>query len=856
MFSVSGLLTSLLLLTSFLVPACDADDRLLPGESLPMNETLVSDGGTFALGFFTLGASPPRRYLGIWYNLPGNRTVVWVANREKPFPAGSSVTLYMSENSNIEVANSAGVVLWSSNSSNSAPPTGRTMMVVLLDSGNLVLRTTVDDVRWQSFDIAGNTGLSGMKLWFDRRTGRANVYTSWKSPEDPSPGDFTFGIDPYTILQVMIWKGRQPYWRYNPWNGYFMGGSALLNNVYASYFSIQRDNQGANITFTTSLSLPQRFFLDHTGVISLLYWSNSSSSWAPLWSNADTKLCATYGACGPFGVCNETVERATCQCLKGFEPRFPAEWQKGNHSGGCARRQALGCGDEVGFVTQGTLKLPDKMVFLENVTNGGDCAAACWRNCSCTAYSHENSTNINMTVSRCYVWYGDLRSCNSGCLPPLEPEELQAGHIYMHALFESLFSYSSARAFLNQETKDYLEIHTRCWSATHHRSYLHHVEVQELPERYWSCKSIVPSTYLPSPGPHRCLIITPRPAGLWRRRKGEDEMQSFECIAAMTNNFSDSNKLGEGGFGKVYKGILRRGEEVAIKRLSKGSRQGQEEFKNEVALIAKLQHRNLVKLLGSCMQGEERILIYEYLHNGSLNTFLFDSTKRTQLDWTIRFNIIKGIARGLMYLHEDSRLKIVHRDLKAGNVLLDQDMNPKISDFGMARIFGGDESRVVTKRVVGTYGYMSPEYAMEGHFSVKSDVYSFGVLLLEVVSGRRNTCFHHNGDFMNLLTYAWQMWEEENVMEFLDPSLTEATYSPTEVSRCVHVALLCVQDHPNKRPLMSTVVFILENDTPIRGMPRRPMFMLERPVDASDSLKNSTVPASVNDLSITDVEGR
>ncbi|CAN0912771.1 G-type lectin S-receptor-like serine/threonine-protein kinase RKS1 [Linum grandiflorum] len=186
-------------------------------------------------------------------------------------------------------------------------------------------------------------------------------------------------------------------------------------------------------------------------------------------------------------------------------------------------------------------------------------------------------------------------------------------------------------------------------------------------------------------------------------RHGNADLPFFHLseIASATNNFSDDNKLGEGGFGSVYKGTYK-GNEIAVKRLSKYSGQGGEEFKNEVELIAKLQHRNLVRILGCCVQGHEKMLVYEYLPNKSLDYFIFDEGKKALLDWPIRYNIICGIARGILYLHEDSRLRIIHRDLKASNVLLDVSMNPKISDFGMARIFGTDQNEANTNRVVGT----------------------------------------------------------------------------------------------------------------------------------------------------------
>ncbi|XP_058072822.1 cysteine-rich receptor-like protein kinase 11 isoform X1 [Magnolia sinica] len=243
-------------------------------------------------------------------------------------------------------------------------------------------------------------------------------------------------------------------------------------------------------------------------------------------------------------------------------------------------------------------------------------------------------------------------------------------------------------------------------------------------------------------------------------RRSESLLFDLLTLRAATDNFSDANKLGQGGFGSVYKGMLLNGQEVAVKRLARKSRQGVEELKNELVLVAKLQHRNLVKLLGCCVEEEERILVYEYVPNTSLNNFLFDPVKRLILNWDRRYKIISGIARGLLYLHEDSRLRIIHRDLKASNILLDGDMNPKISDFGLAKLFGVDQTQGNTNRIAGTYGYMAPEYAKHGKFSTRSDVFSFGVLVLEIVSGRKNSAFHDRGT--NLVSHVSMLSMEMN----------------------------------------------------------------------------------------------
>ncbi|GJW57558.1 putative receptor-like protein kinase [Tanacetum coccineum] len=278
----------------------------------------------------------------------------------------------------------------------------------------------------------------------------------------------------------------------------------------------------------------------------------------------------------------------------------------------------------------------------------------------------------------------------------------------------------------------------------------------------------------------------------------ESLQYNFSLVKVATNDFSEENKLGKGGFGA---GKLEDGQEIAVKRLAKDSGQGDLEFKNEVLLVAKLHHRNLVRLLGFSIEGSERLLIYEFLPNASLDQFIFDPCKRTLLDWEKRYRIIKGIAKGLLYLHEDSRLKIIHRDMKASNVLLDNEMNPKIVDFGMARLFKPEETQGDTSRILWGVG------AGDGN-------------------GSKNTSFRNGESIEDLLSFAWNTWRNGTPLDMIDPTLKTGSGSLRDTIRCIHIGLLCVQENVVDRPTMASVVLMLNSFSLTLPLPSGPAFFM------------------------------
>ncbi|KAB1216927.1 hypothetical protein CJ030_MR4G016060 [Morella rubra] len=330
---------------------------------------------------------------------------------------------------------------------------------------------------------------------------------------------------------------------------------------------------------------------------------------------------------------------------------------------------------------------------------------------------------------------------------------------------------------------------------------------------------------------------------------------SYTELKTATDDFNPANKLGEGGFGPVYKvlatailvrgtmeagfftfsitkedrilwwdeGTLKDGRVIAVKQLSVTSDQGKSQFIAEIATISAVQHRNLVKLYGCCSEGDKRLLVYEFLENGSLDRALFGK-RSLNLNWSMRYHICLGIARGLAYLHEESRLRIVHRDVKASNILLDSGLIPKISDFGLAKLYDDKKTHIST-RVAGTIGYLAPEYAMRGHLTEKADVFAFGIVGLEIVSGRPNSDSSLEDEKIYLLEWAWHLYENDCEDDLLDSTLSES--NEDEVKRVIGVSLLCTQASPLLRPSMSRVVAMLSGDMELSTLTSRPGYLID-----------------------------
>ncbi|KAM3749798.1 hypothetical protein ACB098_05G213500 [Castanea mollissima] len=817
-----------LILIMLFFPFCTSVDTLTPDQSIKDGQSLISNKNNFALGFFSPGNSS-YRYLGIWFVKVAKQTIVWVANRNDPIIDSSGV-LSINPYGNLVLHDSSNRLLWSTNVSLQ----GTTSSVAQLqDSGNLVLvQGNNNKLIWQSFDHPTDTLLPSMRFGLNRITGLDRFLTSWKSQDDPGTGDYFFKMNPTGSPQVVLCKGSTLYWRSAPWPWATSSSSATVSSGFI-YDYVNNEDEVSYAYSIDDPSIISRVVVGNSGLLQKLMWNDGDLQWKEFWS-APKYRCDNYRHCGAYGKCGSestSFNRFECTCLPGYEPKSPKNWYHRDGSEGCVRKQ-LGlsmCGNGEGFVKVELLKGPDSFnaVWMDESMSSSECEQACLRNCSCTAFV---SINIDGKGPSCLAWYGELNDISDSSYESYLHKEVQwfswpqeAAGYYNNFPYGDIVSGMLDRLYMPNEEE---EENKRTVKGKLHNQSLYFTGAMDYLE----------GNELEENSRHPDLLIF-----------------DLSCIVAATDNFSPINKLGEGGFGSVFKGQLSNGQQVAVKRLSNISGQGIEEFKNEVMLIAKLQHRNLVKLFGCCIQGEEKMLIYEYMPNKSLDFFIFDHTRSSLLNWGKRYEIIIGITRGILYLHQDSRLRIIHRDLKTSNVLLDGEMNPKLSDFGIARIFKGDQIQDKTTRVIGTYGYMSPEYAIFGKFSTKSDVFSFGVILLEIISGKKNNSSYQTHPSLTLIGHVWELWREDRALDIVDSSITESFVSH-EVLKCIQIGLLCVQEDATERPTMLAILLMLSCETTIPS-PKQPAFVFRRPTNDLGSITENGF-YSINDVTITMFEAR
>ncbi|KAL1552500.1 receptor-like serine/threonine-protein kinase SD1-8 isoform X1 [Salvia divinorum] len=734
----------------------NAEDTIRPGTVVKENDTLVSAGGVFELGFFQDAVSG-HVFVGIWFKNLAKKKPVWVANRDNPlehlyanFQIRDDGNLIATDRKQAPMLVNYGRLATSSNTS-----------ATLLDSGNLILKQE-GVIIWQSFDFPTDTLLPGMRLGWFRLQGaqpRRQGLLSWLSPQNPSRGTFSVGTTYKDSRKVAVW------------------------NRDVSHMDVGRlESDGFRFIFKKSFS---SFNLSYTYTLQESYLTLNTvdgydMSWLVIASTGQLDEYALQGGSLSLmrhDLCDASGKEVNATvCLEDAASRD--------------------CPDGDAFVAvNGSVASSMLALNVSIIDDFDDCELTCRTNCSCMAFAFRDD-------SGCWLYYGSRsdadRHSGNGVfhVRSIAASQKQGGkrrRLAVIILVSSITLGILATVVL------------WCFKRRH--------------------KCIFAANKVTDPKAATTIDI-------WKTNDvefiGEGHNLTCFCVDTLenaTDSFNAENKLGEGGFGPVYKGKLPSGQEIAVKRLSKRSVQGAKEFRNEVAVISRLQHRNLVKLLGCCIQGEEYILVYEYMINRSLDSFIFDESKQSLVDWKTRVQIIEGIAQGMLYLHKYSRLRIIHRDLKASNILLDGGMNPKISDFGMARIYGENGARAKTTKIAGTYGYMSPEYAMDGNFSEKSDVFSFGIIVLEIISGKRNISFFEADHSLNLLGYAWMLWKEGRSKEFLDATLQADSCAAGEAEKYVRLGLLCVQERAADRPDMPGFVAMAGNDAAALPLPKQPAFL-------------------------------
>ncbi|KAL6896795.1 hypothetical protein ACP4OV_007367 [Aristida adscensionis] len=741
-----------------------ATDTITRIKSLSGDTTVVSKEGKFVLGFFSPGNNG-NFYAGIWFGSISKRTVVWVANRDKPVSSASSSKLQISEDGHLVLLNSLGATAWSSNS---ARKLSRSTIAVLLDNGNLILRDqdNSSDVFWQSFDHPTDTVLNGQWFGIDKITGEYQNRVCWIDPEDPAPGPFSHHVDLITVSQyVSLWNHSKVYWQSGNWTG--KAFTSIPGMPLKSDYIYDFVNNTHKLKFRSTardVSIITRGVLSVNGQLQRHTWSHELEEWIQQWS-LPAAMCDVYSVCGPFGVCKTGADEQ-CYCLPGFRPASLKSWDLGAWSQGCVRQTDIQCDnsnkqtekkEQDGFLKITNIKISQNPI-TRKVQSIEECRSICLSNCACTAYGHKHDCNI---------WNGELRD-----LKQLSNGNNDGFDIYIRLAASDLLIRDSKKK-------------------------VHHVRTTML-------IAVLGSIFMALCTLGVIVQISQRRNSTQKAIWNDDVliMYDYSFLQHCTKNFSD--KLGQGSFGSVFKGLLPDSKSIAVKKLQ-GMRQGEKQFQTEVRALGRVQHSNLVHLSGFCLRGAERLLVYDFMENGSLDSHIFNNVKI--LDWNRRFQVVLGVAKGLHYLHEECLDCIIHCDIKPENVLLDADFSAKVADFGLAKLMDRNYSRVLTT-MRGTIGYLAPEWIRGLPITPKADVYSYGMMLFEIISGRRNTEVMENRTITYFPVWAAVEMSKGDISKIMDHRLHDVNFE--ELERTCKVACWCIQDNEAHRPTMGQIVQILQ----------------------------------------------
>ncbi|KAF7110616.1 hypothetical protein CFC21_110699 [Triticum aestivum] len=784
------LLLDIALLLFLYMSACSAatTETILAGQALTVNDKLVSRNGRYALGFFETSSKSSGNtnnwYLGIWFNTIPKFTSAWVANRDKPIKNITSLELTIYQDGNLVILNrSTKSIIWSTQANIKRNST----TAMLLSSGNLVLTdsSNTTEILWQSFDHPTDTFFPDAKLGWDKLTGLNRHIVSWKNSIDPATGGYRYELDHSGVNQLFVGplSSSAPYWYSGPWNGkYFdLVPEMARDIIWRSKFV----DMGHEKYYTYSLVQAKRItrhVIDVSGQVRVFVWSERSQDWQKVFAQPRSP-CDVYSVCGPYTICNDNVA-LNCNCMKGFTITSPKDWELEDRTGGCSRKTLLDCISNKStthttdnFYPVPCVGLPRNAAKVEVAKSLNECAQFCLNNCSCTAYSFSNGG--------CSIWHNEL----------LNIRQLQC---------DGSTNSNGETLYLRLSAKD----------------------IQSLENnRKRIVIGVATGIGICALGLFALILLVM----IWRNNRkssGRILNDALGCNGIIAFRYTDlhratkffTEKLGRGSFGSVFKGLINDSVSIAVKRLD-GAYQGEKQFRAEVSSIGAVQHINLVKLVGFCCEGSRRLLVYEYMPNLSLDVHLFQNNS-TMLNWTARYQIALGVARGLAYLHESCRDCIIHCDIKPENILLDASFLPKIADFGMAKLLGRDHSRVLTT-VRGTAGYLAPEWITGVPITPKVDVYSYGMVLLEIISGRRNSCGPCTSDG-NLDIYfpvhATHKLLEGDVESLVDQKL-DGNVNLDEAELVCKVACWCIQDEEVGRPTMGEVIQILEGLVDIRMPP-------------------------------------